>query len=657
MDVQPTSGTIKVTSWEELIEILNTPARLPKFPDFSSAGNWSLWSPNSAPPSTRSFTVEQPKHMPSQIRRLFSKGRQCCRPLQFKPLPEGYIRLLDMKNAKIHEDVLVGFNLITVPLTKAPHYEAISYCWGSTELCTGILLSTQYHKNQVYRVTENLATCLYSLLVADQPEADRPRYVWVDQICINQNDVHERNSQVRRMAEVYKTAARVIVWLGQRPDYSLEELDFELPNQHTIWEGKSLLNWALEWAIFGRPWFSRLWVFQEAAFARRISVLLGTVFTPWETLRARYLTLAGFQVDVFRGKLPSNDQVFSDLNYMVVASIEDTVKKLTTQTYVDLGFLMWRLDGQGCQDPRDRVFSLVGFAGDTLPVDFVNYSHHIDVINQDCTRRMIAQTGSLKAITWMNPETQERSPSWVPLWHTKLWASMNLDFGDTCASLKRKWKPTSPAVGGQLVVSGKEIDAIGLEVHSFRNNVRRYFKNRFASVLHEPFRDALTQRLHFLKERCQHELSADIQPGSQQETSDPEPYSEALSEFFRCFFRTVFYSFEETLMEEDFDILIRSSNGEEALARLQDLMKFGTHSPGALCVLKSGRLGFLHYKLQDLKGDESIVILHGHDIPCVLRRAEDGENWLLVAEMWIPDIMHGEAVDWEEDDADTFLLV
>jgi hypothetical protein len=38
--------------------------------------------------------------------------------------------------------------------------------------------------------------------------------LWIDAICVNQEDLEERSSQVRRMAWIYSKAKRVIVWLG-----------------------------------------------------------------------------------------------------------------------------------------------------------------------------------------------------------------------------------------------------------------------------------------------------------------------------------------------------------------------------------------------------------------------------------------------------------
>ena len=41
------------------------------------------------------------------------------------------------------------------------------------------------------------------------------RILWIDAICINQSDIQERNAQVRQMLDIYKSATRMVVWLGE----------------------------------------------------------------------------------------------------------------------------------------------------------------------------------------------------------------------------------------------------------------------------------------------------------------------------------------------------------------------------------------------------------------------------------------------------------
>ncbi len=43
------------------------------------------------------------------------------------------------------------------------------------------------------------------------------RKVWVDAICINQDNIPERNRQVRMMPHIYSRAESVLVWFGTFP--------------------------------------------------------------------------------------------------------------------------------------------------------------------------------------------------------------------------------------------------------------------------------------------------------------------------------------------------------------------------------------------------------------------------------------------------------
>jgi hypothetical protein len=44
------------------------------------------------------------------------------------------------------------------------------------------------------------------------------RKLWIDALCINQEDIAERNVQVQRMGNIYQTAKGVLIWLGEASD-------------------------------------------------------------------------------------------------------------------------------------------------------------------------------------------------------------------------------------------------------------------------------------------------------------------------------------------------------------------------------------------------------------------------------------------------------
>lgn len=85
-----------------------------------------------------------------------------------------------------------------------PEYEALSYEWGQEAPIVTITIN-----NQKFLVRQNLAFALAAL------RRHNTRVLWVDALCINQNDIDERNSQVRQMADIYREAQCVVVWLGR----------------------------------------------------------------------------------------------------------------------------------------------------------------------------------------------------------------------------------------------------------------------------------------------------------------------------------------------------------------------------------------------------------------------------------------------------------
>lgn len=92
-------------------------------------------------------------------------------------------------------------------LEDKPGYEALSYTWGESTSggavsIAGCLLS----------ITDNLSSALRHLRY---PE--RARLIWVDALCINQNDVEEKTKQVQIMGRIYTECAQCLIWLGEIP--------------------------------------------------------------------------------------------------------------------------------------------------------------------------------------------------------------------------------------------------------------------------------------------------------------------------------------------------------------------------------------------------------------------------------------------------------
>jgi hypothetical protein len=143
-------------------------------------------------------------------------------------LPEGRIRLLRLlphrnKNARI------DCELFTCSLSdsgSARPYDALSYAWGPKDGPQPVHID-----NCKLSVTANLHAALLHLR-----DASIDRILWVDAICINQDDDNEKGLQVQSMAKIFAQASRVIVWLGEtaeNSDEALETLRMAAEEQYT----------------------------------------------------------------------------------------------------------------------------------------------------------------------------------------------------------------------------------------------------------------------------------------------------------------------------------------------------------------------------------------------------------------------------------------
>jgi len=144
--------------------------------------------------------------MPKELRRLYM-------PLDFDSFE---IRLLELHEENSYVNG-VTCSLVYASLIKPPEYTALSYCWGDASKTTKIRIENWGN----VEVTTNLEEALKSVrpLNFNGPGgSSRPKLLWVDALCINQEDSMERNQQVRQMRQIYSRAKEVISWVPCRSE-------------------------------------------------------------------------------------------------------------------------------------------------------------------------------------------------------------------------------------------------------------------------------------------------------------------------------------------------------------------------------------------------------------------------------------------------------
>ncbi|KAL2126231.1 hypothetical protein VTI74DRAFT_1378 [Chaetomium olivicolor] len=106
-------------------------------------------------------------------------------------------------------DDTISCRLEVVALGIKPKYEALSYVWGKLHEVRQIRLNGH---------AIDVGTHFWSALRHLRSTMD-DRPLWADVICINQQDIEERNDQVALMRDIYSQSQGVIVWLGDANDW------------------------------------------------------------------------------------------------------------------------------------------------------------------------------------------------------------------------------------------------------------------------------------------------------------------------------------------------------------------------------------------------------------------------------------------------------
>lgn len=135
----------------------------------------------------------------------------------YKPLKVNYIHILELFSA---EDATVALHIPTtqsLPLygqlthlraDESPGYNALSYVWGDPKATEKILLRDGEGQITELRIATNLTKVLKAIRIQN-----RSRFLWIDAICINQNDLTERSNEVQHMHRIYSQAALVRTWI------------------------------------------------------------------------------------------------------------------------------------------------------------------------------------------------------------------------------------------------------------------------------------------------------------------------------------------------------------------------------------------------------------------------------------------------------------
>ncbi|RHZ44310.1 Ankyrin and HET domain protein [Aspergillus thermomutatus] len=269
-----------------------------------------------------------------------------------------------------------------------------------------------------------------------EPRVDWPegpeRWCWIDQICINQDDIAERGSQVALMDQTYRNAAFTLVWLGPEDSYTdmaiktIEKLDTAAGDFIRSTEIQpyrkqpeelyaaamipyvSMEEWASLAALFQRPYFRRLWIIPWKAF-----------HTVAQQIYFRQALLGGPTSTAFIDPHRPVAALESEMVYLTQWR-ERLQKgdKATVPRELSLENLIFNTWTFNATDPRDKIFGLYGLLRVGGTVDWhPDYSQCVGEVFARATKEIIQKAGELRILSAVHDKSLRNIvdlPSWVP---------------------------------------------------------------------------------------------------------------------------------------------------------------------------------------------------------------------------------------------------
>ncbi|KAL2163257.1 hypothetical protein VTH06DRAFT_5313 [Thermothelomyces fergusii] len=309
---------------------------------------------------------------------------------RYPPLAKGHVRFLRL--GRPGSNLLAG--LESHPLESPPPYIAISYCWDPVSTQKGMVLDLQG-----FSISETVLEVLYKLQ-AWQQATESNELIWIDQVCINQNDYDEKLDQMYRMGEIYYKAEKVFVWLGppaHQSDLAISGMKkmladvvalneatvnrVDVPNGITAAKINEV-HGQLYGHLFMRPWFRRLWTAQETLLARKLVVMCGSQevdFALLAELANQILTYGSLDVIRFPGA-SEEDLTNALVAFVNLYTLRDNAKiptgRMPRLSMSDFTGLVSEARSRQCTMASDRVHALMGVAPDQIRDDMAEFCQH-----------------------------------------------------------------------------------------------------------------------------------------------------------------------------------------------------------------------------------------------------------------------------------------
>ena len=315
-----------------------------------------------------------------------------------------------------------------------PEYETLSYVWGKKPASYNILVN-----DESFMITDTLHDALHGL-----HDPEQSRFLWIDQLTINQSDDREKTQQVAMMRDIYKRASQTVVWLAAPTDgtnlaiaallrITAATLDGETLKHNSKWNrlgspGENDTKLLAEpskddWgrakpsrrefnaigSLIRRPWFRRMWCIQESGVSRSLLVQCGSAKIDFDImLLGIFMVIISISGSRLRHTLGNTKE------FMLMTS----VRHQDRGKHLELPELLSATRTFGATDSRDRLYALYGITSTNLEALSLTPDYTIDA-REAFTKVIPALIRSqghlgLLELTEGQATSDANLPSWVP---------------------------------------------------------------------------------------------------------------------------------------------------------------------------------------------------------------------------------------------------
>jgi hypothetical protein len=580
-------------------------------------------------------------------------------------------RLLYLKPG--NQDEPLQCSLLNFRLDRAPDFVALSYVWGDPKNVKVIQCS-----DDSLVITDNLHGALIRLRHPDQQ-----RILWIDAICINQEDLDERGKQVQLMGVIYQQAKKVIVWLGPELPEDFKAFNFmeainpilreagdRTPLQtkeiiEKIEEDTSLPSdgWSHVDALFHRPYFSRIWVIQEVARAKKTTALYGSQSTDYQTLIKTFL----FCLDANTEPLRANSIRIGipALNTILKNNLLITNSCMGGRNEYSMYDLIRHTTALSTAEPRDRLFALT-----TLPLiphelfPLPDYKSSVSEVYKNFVVLDITHNHSLRMLSWAVLTDRGHVlgadvPSWVP----------NFDFrGPSPQFTYMAYVRSQSASGSSDIAASVAADRTTLTVEGraiapiiwLCKSRRSYFDaaSHKLPLLLDDFKAARDIEAEWINE-C-HNILLTAYPCQAREQLEELMLSDTYTEFIRAL--CINWNPVTQRAPDDNDLkctivaLMSLMAGQlepewDEVEAYQLMVAQGYSANTRFCCLEDRRFGWAP---PCARSGDVVVVFNGSATPSVLRPVGDG-SYQLVGECYMNGLMEGEVLQMDTKQ-ETFVI-